>query len=104
MHAFVAFQCDYLIKHYMFNATIQEADTSITSTADKIEATIHLIKLPKDSRLPDYALNNPVIRELVTSANYIIRNPADIHTDKGVKEAALRLIASNDKMHLAALR
>lgn len=95
MHAFVAFQCDYLIIQHLSAANETEANLSIQVLTDKIDRTIQTISLTKITKSANANVQEKVDR-LTNLARKIITDPKNIHTDEGLKSTVKRLIKNKE--------
>lgn len=103
IHSFVVMQCDYLITQYLPGADRKKMDRAIYILADKID---HIIREKLASPLvkqPAPVLSSGKFASIIDAAHTIIGNPAEMHTEAGMKKTVQRLLANKEKLQAASV-
>lgn len=98
LHSFVAFQCDYIIVHYMKVTNAEDEKTALRQLVSKIDQTIKTKLIFKQNTTPNYVNTNPQIEQIIHSANRVLGNAEGIHTQKGLEKAIKKLIANQSTL------
>lgn len=98
MHFFPAYQTHQFIPHYMPSKTPKERNEQMSSLVQRIDKTIKDAGISHTDTIPEYARNNPNLQPVLEGANLLFSGIADIHSEKGLEEIALRYIKNQEKL------
>lgn len=103
MHAFVAFQTDHLIRSAIPAQSLAYSSAAITKLAAKIDNTIEKMAITKDRQLPEYALSNPVVINMVKAAKMIFKDIRGLHSKVGLEKTVRRMAVYRQKVNELAM-
>jgi nucleoside 2-deoxyribosyltransferase len=92
MHFFPAYQWDVFLRHYMPCKTCLEGHKQMDALTRKIDEEIKHSGVKHKQGLPDYAIQNPIIANILKGANILFDGVGDIHSEYGIKEIAQRYL------------
>ncbi len=96
MHFFSAFQSQRFISHHMSCCTTSERELQMDKLIYKIDKTIEDAELTHQYKLPDYALVNPNIKQILDGANLLFKDLSDYNTPKTTEQIATRYMEKRD--------
>lgn len=96
MHFFSSFQSQRFISHHMSCSTASTRELQMDKLINKIDKTIEDAGLTHQYKLPDYALVNPNIKQILDGANLIFKDLSDFNTPKATEQIIKRYMEKKE--------
>lgn len=96
MHFFPAFQCDIFIPFSMTAKTREDGELEMLELADSIDFSIKHLNVKPGGKIPDYAMQNPVLKGLIERTNILLGGIGDVNSTHSLKEIARRYSENRD--------
>lgn len=94
MHAFVAFQCDDIIKIKIPDNNVHDASAAMQTLAKQIDHVASKVVIGAQPAFNQSALDNPVVARLLQASKLVFKDVKGLHTAKG-----LETVINNYKSH-----